>query len=214
MATAEVLEVEPGGARIVRLSDEGIIDRIGSVPLPPYIREPLGDAERYQTVYARAEGSVAAPTAGLHFTGRLLDGVRSRGVETVFVTLHVGWDSFRPVRQEDPSAHRMHSEWWELGPAAAGPINRAKSEGRRVVSVGTTAVRLLEHAAALGDGRRDRDVGSATLVSLHGRWGYADRPGAAPPGNPRNPPAAGRLQRRSFRRHYRLGASVSAPPLR
>ena len=162
VATAEVLEVEPGGTRIVRLSDEGIIDRIGSVPLPPYIREPLRDAERYQTVYARAEGGVAAPTAGLHFTGRLLDGIRSRGVETVFVTLHVGWDSFRPVRQEDPSAHRMHSEWWELGPEAAGPINRAKAEGRRVVSVGTTAVRLLEHAAALGngcgDGRRDRDV--------------------------------------------------------
>ena len=162
VATAEVLEVEPGGTRIVRLSDEGIIDRIGSVPLPPYIREPLRDAERYQTVYARAEGSVAAPTAGLHFTGLLLDGIRSRGVETVFVTLHVGWDSFRPVRQEDPSAHRMHSEWWDLGPEAAGPINRAKAEGRRVVSVGTTAVRLLEHAAALGngcgDGRRDRDV--------------------------------------------------------
>ena len=99
----------------------------------------------------RIEGSVAAPTAGLHFTSALLERVRALGVETVFVTLHVGWDSFRPVKTEVPSCHRIHSEYWELGQEKADAINRAKGEGRRVISVGTTAVRLLEQAAALHD---------------------------------------------------------------
>ena len=158
----EVLDVQDDGPRTVRLADDGPLDEIGIVPLPPYIREPLTDSERYQTVYSRVAGSVAAPTAGLHFTPALLDELGDRGVELVFVTLHVGWDSFRPVSVEDVADHRMHAEQWELDPPAAAAISAAKREGRRVVSVGTTAVRLLEQAAAVsatdhdavGSGRR------------------------------------------------------------
>jgi len=148
--SGRVLEVEESGTRVVELSgDEALVREVGVVPLPPYIRRMLEDSERYQTVYARADGSVAAPTAGLHFTDELLSRVRAMGVETVFVTLHVGWGSFRPVQVEDPRDHEIRSEAWELGPEASAAINRAKAEGRRVVSVGTTATRLLENAAAL-----------------------------------------------------------------
>ena len=167
----EILEVEPSGTRTVRLSDDSMLDRVGVVPLPPYIRRPLEDPERYQNVYARPEGSVAAPTAGLHFTEGLLERVRAKGVETAFVTLHVGWDSFRPVQTEDVTAHRMHTEYWELGEAAADAINRAKADGRRVVSVGTTVTRLLEHAAATsadGDGRLLPGSGQADLFIVPG----------------------------------------------
>ena len=143
-----VAEQEEAGTRIVELTNEDAIGSSGVVPLPPYIHEQLDDPERYQTVYSRSEGSVAAPTAGLHVTERLLNDIRRKGVETVFVTLDVGWGSFKPVEDEDPQSHEMHSEHWELGPAAADTINRAKIEGRRVISVGTTAVRLLEHAAS------------------------------------------------------------------
>ena len=145
----EILRVEADGTRTVKVSADDDLSRVGVVPLPPYIRRPLEDTERYQTVYARIEGSVAAPTAGLHFTAGLLERVRSVGAETVFVTLYVGWDSFRPVRTDDPMSHKIHSEFWDLGHGAADAINRAKREGRRVISVGTTAVRLLEQAAAL-----------------------------------------------------------------
>ena len=147
--SGEVVRVETGGDRIVRLSSEDDLDGLGVVPLPPYIHRPLEDTERYQTVYARVSGSVAAPTAGLHFTQGLLDRIRSMGVELAFVTLHVGWDSFRPVRTEDVSSHELHSEYWELGRDAAEAVDRAKRDGRRVVSVGTTAVRLLEQAASV-----------------------------------------------------------------
>ena len=144
-----VAAVNDDGSRDVALSDEEHLAEMGIVPLPPYIHEPLADPERYQTVYSRVAGSVAAPTAGLHFTPGLLDRVRETGAQLAFVTLHVGWDSFRPVDSEDFGSHEMHSEYWQLGPDAADAINRARSEGRRVISVGTTAVRLLEHAAAL-----------------------------------------------------------------
>ena len=145
----EVIDVNPDGTRTVRLPVDDALHRLGVVPLPPYIHKPLKDPERYQTVYARAEGSVAAPTAGLHFTTRLLDRIQGMGVETTFVTLHVGWDSFQPVRSEDISAHTLHSEYWELSPEAAEAINSARNQGRRVIAVGTTTVRLLEQAAAL-----------------------------------------------------------------
>ena len=150
--TGRVMEVEESGTRIIELSgDDAVVEEVGVVPLPPYIPQPLDDPERYQTVYARVDGSVAAPTAGLHFTEELLARVRAEGVETVFVTLRVGWGSFRPVQAEDPRDHDMRSEAWELGPDAASAVNLAKAEGRRVVSVGTTAARLLEHAAALNE---------------------------------------------------------------
>ena len=149
--SGRILQVEADGSRIVQLANEERLGEVGAVPLPPYIHEPLENTERYQTVYARVEGSIAAPTAGLHFTPALLEKVRGLGVETVFVTLHVGWDSFRPVKEEELSSHKMHSEYWELNQHAADAINRARQEGRRVISVGTTAVRLLEQAAALCD---------------------------------------------------------------
>ena len=145
--SGEIVQVEPDGTRLVKLSGEEHLNDVGVVPLPPYIHEPLKDAQRYQTVYARIEGSVAAPTAGLHFTVPTLERLGDLGIETVFVTLHVGWDSFRPVDEDDPASHEMHSEYWELSREAADAINRARSDGRRIVSVGTTAVRLLESAA-------------------------------------------------------------------
>ena len=145
----KVLEIEPEGERIIRLDGEERLHDVGEVPLPPYITETLADSERYQTVYAREEGSAAAPTAGLHFTDDLLGQVRDMGVQTVFVTLHVGWGTFRPVKDDDVTDHTMHAEYWELSSEAADAIRCAKSEGRRLISVGTTAVRLLEHAASL-----------------------------------------------------------------
>ena len=144
---ATVLGVCADGTRVVRLPEDIDLAAVGVVPMPPYIRTRLWDAERYQTVYSRHEGSVAAPTAGLHFTEALLCQIRSMGVETVFVTLHVGWDSFRPVTVEDPRDHAMHSERYDLSTGSAAAVNRAKAEGRRVVVVGTTAVRLLESNA-------------------------------------------------------------------
>lgn len=147
--SGEVLRVEPDGARVVRLKGEEHLDTLGVIPLPPYIHGPLRDPERYQTVYARVKGSIAAPTAGLHFTPELLQRLDSMGVELAFVTLHVGWGTFKPVKVEDVSRHQLHAEYWELGQEAADAINRAKREGRRVITVGTTAVRLLEHAASL-----------------------------------------------------------------
>ncbi len=144
----EVVDVHDDGSRTVELSGEEHLDTLGVMPLPPYIHEPLADPERYQTVYARTQGSVAAPTAGLHFTPGLLDDIRAQGVETVFVTLHVGLGTFRPVTLDDPESHKMHPEYWDLSPDAAEAIGRAKAEGRRVISVGTTAVRLMEQAAS------------------------------------------------------------------
>ena len=164
--SGRILQVEADGSRIVQLANEERLGEVGAVPLPPYIHEPLENTERYQTVYARVEGSIAAPTAGLHFTPALLEKVRGLGVETVFVTLHVGWDSFRPVKEEELSSHKMHSEYWELSREAADAINRAKAGGRRVVSVGTTAVRLLESAAR--DGVLAEGSGWADLLILPG----------------------------------------------
>ncbi len=145
----EVLEAHDDGSRTVRLSDEDRLDEIGVVPLPPYIQKPLDDPERYQTVYARERGSVAAPTAGLHVTPSLLEKIRRHGVETAFVTLHVGWATFRPVQVEEITDHDMHAESYHIDEASAETINRAKREGRRVLAVGTTTVRLLEYAASI-----------------------------------------------------------------
>ena len=146
---ASVEEVDAEGLRTVRFDDERALERVGHTPLPPYIHESPADPERYQTVYAREPGSVAAPTAGLHFTPELLDKLRAKGIETTFVTLHVGLDTFKPVTEEDPTHHVIHTEYWELDHQAAQALNRARSEHRRVVAVGTTSVRVLEQAANL-----------------------------------------------------------------
>jgi len=148
---AEVVETGQGGTRVVHLPDEAL-ERLGQVPLPPYIHTSLERPERYQTVYACVDGSVAAPTAGLHFTPELLETVRSKGVNLAFITLHVGLDSFRPVREDDPTHHPMHKEYFELDAAAAEQINRARREGQRIVCVGTTAVRAIEAAALKHNG--------------------------------------------------------------
>ena len=168
----EVVSDADGGARLIRLSDEGVIRRAGETPLPPYIHSPLEDPERYQTVYARAEGSAAAPTAGLHFTPELLTRIRDAGVETAFVTLHVGLDTFRPVQGEDPAEHHIHTERYSLDASTAEALNHARAEGRRIIAVGTTSVRVLEQAAAdaVSEGRSDFAPveGNASIYILPG----------------------------------------------
>jgi S-adenosylmethionine:tRNA ribosyltransferase-isomerase len=147
--TAEIVAETESGGRLVRFAHpvEPVLDEIGVVPLPPYIHEPLSDPERYQTVYGRIEGSVAASTAGLHFTPELLVDLRRRGVELAFVTLQIGLDTFRPVKEERVEDHQIHTEWYEVTAPVAEQINRARLEGRRVIAVGTTVVRALESAA-------------------------------------------------------------------
>ena len=148
---AEVLEVTPDGNRIVRFACDGnfyqVLDQIGQMPLPHYIHQKLEDKERYQTVYARELGSAAAPTAGLHFTPALLEQLKAMGVNIGFVTLHVGLGTFRPVKVEDVTQHKMHSEHYELNQQTADLINQTKRNGGRVIAVGTTSCRTLESVA-------------------------------------------------------------------
>ncbi len=148
----EVLDnVEDIGGRIVRFHCDGVfeevLDRLGEMPLPPYIHEKLQDASRYQTVYAKEEGSAAAPTAGLHFTPELLDRIRAKGITVVPVLLHVGLGTFRPVKVENAEEHVMHSEFCQVTPEAAETLNRIRAAGGRIVCVGTTSVRTLETMA-------------------------------------------------------------------
>ncbi len=154
--SCEILDNTEFGGRIARFKFEGvfeeILDRLGETPLPPYITEQLEDKERYQTVYSRDKGSAAAPTAGLHFTKELLQKVKDMGCEEVFVTLNIGLGTFRPVSVENIEDHVMHKEFYTITPEAADAINKAKAAGRRIVSVGTTAVRTLEAAATAGNG--------------------------------------------------------------
>ncbi len=152
LLTAEILEIIEDGNRLVRFEYEGIfeevLDRLGQMPLPPYITHKLENPEMYQTVYARYSGSAAAPTAGLHFTDELLDRIREKGVNLAFVTLHVGLGTFRPVKVEDVTTHKMHTEWYQVSAEAADLINRTKARGHRVICVGTTSCRTVESAAA------------------------------------------------------------------
>lgn len=150
----EVIEHTDFGGRVVRFKYDGIfeeiLDRLGETPLPPYITAPLEDKERYQTVYNRERGSAAAPTAGLHFTKELLQKIKDMGCEEVFVTLHVGLGTFRPVSEAKIEDHKMHKEFYTVSQQAADAVNKAKAEGRRIIAVGTTAVRTLEAAGADG----------------------------------------------------------------
>lgn len=149
---AEVLTVEEGGNRLIRFEYEGIflelLERLGKMPLPPYIKEELQDAERYQTVYSRETGSAAAPTAGLHFTKELLKQIEAMGVKVCYVTLHVGLGTFRPVKAENITDHEMHSEFCMISAQTAEAINQTKQEGGRVICVGTTSCRTIESWAA------------------------------------------------------------------
>jgi S-adenosylmethionine:tRNA ribosyltransferase-isomerase len=147
----EILSRTESGGRIVRFIYNGvfedIISRLGEMPLPPYIHEKLKDKDRYQTVYCKVEGSAAAPTAGLHFTPALIEALKAKGVEFAEVLLHVGLGTFRPVKVDDVTKHTMHTEFYEINEANAKKINLAKSQGRRVIAVGTTSVRTLETVA-------------------------------------------------------------------
>ena len=151
LLTGEIVEVLPDGNRLIQFSYEGIfeelLDRLGQMPLPPYITHTLADQTRYQTVYAKHDGSAAAPTAGLHFTPALLDEIRGMGVKIAEVTLHVGLGTFRPVKVEQVSDHHMHTEYYEVSAEAASLINETKQAGGRVIAVGTTSCRTLESAA-------------------------------------------------------------------
>ena len=148
---AEVTELGQNGTRILRFSDEALLPELGKVPLPPYIHTPLERPERYQTVYARVDGSAAAPTAGLHFTPELIGNIEQKGVRCLFVTLHIGLDTFQPVREEDPLKHPIHSEYAVLSQAVAEELSQARQQGRRIICVGTTAVRIVEQAAQLSN---------------------------------------------------------------
>lgn len=145
---AKCLEVDDEGIRKIEFKYDGIfmeiLDKLGTMPLPPYIKTKLKDKDRYQTVYAKNIGSAAAPTAGLHFTKELLEKIKNKGIIICYVTLHVGLGTFRPVKVEDVSKHKMHSEYYEMNEETANILNKAKEEGRRIISVGTTSVRVLE----------------------------------------------------------------------
>ncbi len=179
--TAEVIKWRERGRRVVRFEAAGdfddIIDRIGRTPLPPYIKrdeEDRLDAERYQTVFARERGAVAAPTAGLHFTPELLDRLRATGVEIAEITLHVGYGTFQPVRVERVEDHRVEPEAYSISAAAAASINRALTEGRRVIAVGTTTTRALESAARWG--ADEQRCGEAEEQRSEGAAGPTDAP--------------------------------------
>ncbi|MFC1993751.1 tRNA preQ1(34) S-adenosylmethionine ribosyltransferase-isomerase QueA [Chloroflexota bacterium] len=165
---AQVLAKKEGGIVIVSLSNEEALESAGVVPLPPYISTPLSDTKRYQTVYAQENGSVAAPTAGLHFTPRLMGQLRKKGVRFAFVTLHLGLDSFRPLQVDNPREHVLHKEYYELGSKTADEINQARAEGRRVICVGTSSVRVLEQVAQVNNGSLKSSSGWADLFIIPG----------------------------------------------
>ena len=169
--TAEVVEVLPDGNRLVRFDYDGIflevLERLGKMPLPPYIKEELQDRERYQTVYSKVPGSAAAPTAGLHFTPELLERIQEKGIGIGYVTLHVGLGTFRPVKEEEIAEHEMHSEFCILPPETARLINETKASGHRCICVGTTSCRTLESWAA-EDGHMEPKAGWTNIYIYPG----------------------------------------------
>ena len=156
LLTAVCVEELEHGGRILDFQYDGIfyeiLDQLGKMPLPPYIKEQLDDQDRYQTVYARERGSAAAPTAGLHFTEELLKEIKKAGIQIAFITLHVGFGTFRPVSVDDIDDHEMHSEFYQMTEGTALLLNEVKSAGGRIISVGTTSTRTLETIASAGDG--------------------------------------------------------------
>ena len=168
--TAAIGATTQAGGRIVDFQCEGpfeaALDALGEMPLPPYIHEKLADKERYQTVYAKQEGSAAAPTAGLHFTPELLRRIREKGVEVVPILLHVGLGTFRPVKVDDVETHEMHSEYYEVTQDAADRVNAARARGNRIIAVGTTSVRTLESACA--DGKLTAKKGDTNIFIYPG----------------------------------------------
>lgn len=172
----EVVDNTSAGRKVTFHFDgifEEILEELGTMPLPPYIHEQLEDQSRYQTVYAKVDGSAAAPTAGLHFTPELLEEIRAKGVEIEEVLLHVGLGTFKPVEEDDIEDHEMHTEFYEIAPEVADRINKAKDEGRRIISVGTTSTRALESAAK--DGRLVAGSGWTNIFIFPGyEWQIID----------------------------------------
>lgn len=166
LLVGEIVDIVEEGNRIIKFEYDGIfeeiLDKLGEMPLPPYIHNKLEDKSRYQTVYAKFEGSAAAPTAGLHFTKELLEKLEAKGVEIRFVTLHVGLGTFRPVKEDNLINHHMHTEFCQVDGETADAVNKAKTEGRRVICVGTTSVRTVESMASsknvLDSGSKDTDI--------------------------------------------------------
>ena len=177
--TATVTEELEHGGRIVRFDYQGIflevLESLGEMPLPPYIHEKLEDRERYQTVYAKENGSAAAPTAGLHFTEELLDKIATKGVKLVYLTLHVGLGTFRPVSVDNLEEHEMHSEFYSLSEEAAETLRQVKASGHRVVAVGTTSIRTLETIGSKFDGQIQADSGWTNIFIKPGyQWKIVD----------------------------------------
>lgn len=176
---AEVIGTKDDGQRIVKFHYEGvfeeIIDRLGNMPLPPYIKEKLQDKNRYQTVYAKYDGSAAAPTAGLHFTNDYIEELKSMGVKTAFVTLHVGLGTFRPVSVTDVNNHKMHTEHYIVSKETQDAINEAKAEGRRVICVGTTSLRTVEASAKNNGGKVKAETADTDIFIYPGyKFNVAD----------------------------------------
>ncbi len=176
--TATILDVVEGGDRLVQFHYDGIfeevLDRLGEMPLPPYIKHKLKDRDRYNTVYAKFDGSAAAPTAGLHFTKELLEEVKEKGVNIAQVTLHVGLGTFRPVKVDDVREHEMHTEWYRVTQETADLINQTKANGGRVIAVGTTSVRTLETVAD-EDGHMKAQEGDTSIFIYPGyKWKVVD----------------------------------------
>ena len=215
LLTGEITDTVNGGNRLVRFFFEGdsffqVLDQIGRMPLPPYITEELEDGERYQTVYSRELGSAAAPTAGLHFTPELLETLGKKGIETGFVTLHVGLGTFRPVKADDITDHQMHSELYTIPEETARMVTRAKQEGRRVIAVGTTSCRTLESAWKNGCLLRGYQHLHLSKLPIPGA-GRADH--QLPPAG-KHPDHAGKRFRRVRAHHERLpGGSPGAVPV-
>ncbi len=178
LLTGEVVDIVEDGNRLIQFTYEGIfeeiLDRLGQMPLPPYITHQLKDRNRYQTVYAKHDGSAAAPTAGLHFTPELLDKIRAQGVNIAEVTLHVGLGTFRPVKVENVQEHHMHSEYYELDEEAAKIINETKRRGKRVICVGTTSCRTVESAAAKLQAETGKEQQSSQSVWVKSCQGWTD----------------------------------------
>lgn len=174
LLTAEVVEVGDMGARVLQFRYKGIfneiLDRLGEMPLPHYIKEQLPERERYQTVYAKHEGSAAAPTAGLHFTEAYLDKLKAKGIRLAFVTLHVGLGTFRPVSVDTIEEHQMHAEYYVLTAETAAAINETKAKGNRVIAVGTTSARTLETAAGLSREQDGDKVGEQLIIRPSQGW--------------------------------------------
>tara|TARA_Y100001934_G_C12337247_1_gene768280 strand:- start:782 stop:1828 length:1047 start_codon:yes stop_codon:yes gene_type:complete len=146
---AKVESIQEDGSRIIFFDQPNLLTKIGNMPLPPYINNKLENEERYQTVYSKINGSIAAPTAGLHFTPKLLSNLKKMGVDIVYITLHVGWGTFNLVKETNTSNHLMHEEYWNLTKDSSAKINEAIKNNQRIIAVGTTCVRLLEHVAAI-----------------------------------------------------------------